>query len=341
MDVVLSFITYNSYTKLKRTPITLEDVLNSTLQIPYKSVILVDDSSDETPQVFRKWVEEHGKELIVSKSKLHGFIHPTRATARQTAIDIFLENFRERWVMFVDDDVLLKEGWWRWVEENEVLSKPEVGEVWGVSWDVTTARDVFLKLLGLNLEKYLTQKFSERGGTHDTLYKREAIEGVRIPPELHVYEDAYLHYYVTCGGWVSLVNPVGVIHYHPISMYADLRKEKEKASAAIRTALSYGICEYGEFRNPEEGVWGAIRTYLSLIKPILGFLPMLLVTVKAYGLKAGFLEAVKRQELKFWYRRELLRYLRELKGIPEPCEVIKGRSGHLTPFRRLSTASGG
>jgi len=111
IDVVLSFITKNSYTKMKHT-IGLEKVLDSTLQIPYKSIILVDDSKDETAKVFRKWCDQHGKEILVVRSALYGAKSPTRATARQTAIDLFLTNFGQKWLMFVDDDVILNEGWW-------------------------------------------------------------------------------------------------------------------------------------------------------------------------------------------------------------------------------------
>jgi len=113
--VVLSLITRNSYSKMQKAPVSLEDVLDSTLQIPYKQIILVDDSVDETRNLFRRWCDEHGKELIVSSSKLYGHHRPTRATARQTAIDIFLENFSDDWLMFVDDDVVLNPGWWEWV----------------------------------------------------------------------------------------------------------------------------------------------------------------------------------------------------------------------------------
>jgi len=49
-------ITYNSYTKMKDI-IGLEKVLDSTLQIPYKQLILVDDSKDETAEVVRDWCE--------------------------------------------------------------------------------------------------------------------------------------------------------------------------------------------------------------------------------------------------------------------------------------------
>ena len=321
--VILSMITYNSYTKMKDV-IGLEKVLDSTLQIPYKQLILVDDSKDETAEVVRDWCEEHGKELVVSRSRLYGHHRPTRATARQTAIDIFFESFDDDWLMFVDDDVVLRDGWWRWVIDNGVLENPKVGEVWGINWDSSPERERFLALFGINLKDYLIRKFNERGGTHDTLYRREAIEGVKIPPELHIYEDAYLHFYVTCRGWESVINPIGIIHYHPVSVFTDLRYEKEKARIAIENALKYGICEYEEVREMQRDIKRKVLAFLNLARPILGLVPMLLTTVRVYGFKTGIVEAFKRQYLKLWFRWKVSRSVKSLKRVPTPCEVILG-----------------
>jgi len=316
-------ITYNSYSKMKGS-IGLEKVLDSTLQVPYKSFILVDDSEDETATVVRRWCEKHGKELVVSRSRLYGHRRPTRATARQTAIDIFFESFSDGWLMFVDDDVVLRSGWWKWMIDSRVLENPRVGEVWGINWDCSPEREKFLALFGVNLKDYLIRKFKERGGTHDTLYRKEAIEGVRIPPELHVYEDAFLHFYVTCHGWESVVNPVGVTHYHPMYAYTNIRQEREKAEVAIKAALHYGICEYEHYKIIRESLSHRFKAYLSLLRPVLGFLPMLLVTARIYGFKAGFAEAVKRQYLKLWFRWRILSTSRRLGRIPDVCEAILG-----------------
>jgi len=306
--IVLSVITKDALTRVGRE--VFSKVLNSTLQIPYRSFILVSDSSDGTDAFVRRWAEERGKELVVARSSLYGHHRPTRATARQTAIDLFLSNFDEEWLMFVDDDAVLNEGWWAWVAENKVLEDPEVGEVWGVNWDSTPERERFLKLFGVKLEDYLIRKFEERGGCHDTLYRRGAIEGVRIPPELHVYEDAYLHRYVVGRGWRYVVNPVGVTHYHPTATITDLKVEKEKARIAIGAALKYGICEYECMREVERARKNRLLAYLSLLRPVLGLAPMLLVTTRTYGLKKGIVEGLKRQYLKLWFRWQVLRATR-------------------------------
>ena len=319
--IVLSMITYNSYSKMKGS-IGLERVLDSTLQIPYRQIILVNDSSDETLSVVKAWCEEHGKELLNSRSRLYGYYRHTRATARQTAIDIFLENFDNEWIMFVDDDVILRDGWWSWVLENKALEDKIVGEIWGINWDASPERERFLAMFGIDLKNYLIRKFHKRGGTHDTLYRRDAIEGIKIPPELHVYEDAYLHFYVTCRGYESIINPVGVTHYHPAYALTDLKCEKEKVKLAIEVALKYGICEYEEARILGKRI-GGLKAYLALLRPIIGLPPMLLTTIRVYGLKTGVVEAFKRQYLKLWFRWQVLKNVDKVGRIPDVCEIIR------------------
>jgi len=305
---------------MRRTPISLENVLASTLQIPYKQIILVDDSTDETREFFYKWCEKYDKELIVSSSRLYGYVRPTRATARQTAIDIFFENFTDDWLMFVDDDVILNPGWWNWILQNEVLSDPLVGEIWGINWDFSHDRKQFLKLFGMDLKSYLIKKFEMRGGTHDTIYNRRAIDGVKIPPELHVYEDAYLHFWVKCAGWKSVINPIGVLHYHPTDPHMNISSEKEMLPLIRHVAINYGICEYEEIRELKG--FKRFKAYLALIRPIIGLLPMLLASCKMYGIKNGFIEAFKRQYLKLWLRWTMLKTFRDV-TIPSVCEVIR------------------
>ena len=318
--VVLSFITRNSYSKMRRAPVSLEDVLASTLQIPYRQIILVDDSTDETREFFRKWCEKYDKELIVSGSRLYGYVRPTRATARQTAIDIFFENFTDNWFMFVDDDVVLNQGWWDWILQNKVLSDPGVGEIWGINWDFSHERKQLLKLFRIDLKSYLIRRFEMRGGTHDTIYNRHAIEGVKIPPELHVYEDAYLHFWVKCAGWKSVVNPIGVLHYHQTDPYTDISRGKGRLRLMRHVAINYGICEYEEVRDLKG--FKRVKAHLALIRPILGLPPALLASCKMHGIKNGFIEAIKRQYLKLWLRWNMLKIIQDHK-IPSVCEAIR------------------
>jgi glycosyltransferase involved in cell wall biosynthesis len=320
--IVLSIITKDALSRVGEE--LFKRVLDSSLQILYKSVIVVSDSSDDTDVFVKQWCDLNGKELILTRSRLYSYSKPTRALARQTAIDIFFESFSDEWLMFLDDDCVLNPGWWKWVEQNRVLEDPAVGEVWGINWDATPEREKFLKLFGIDLKSYLIKKFEERGGCHDTLYRRKAIEDIRIPPELHVYEDAYLHFYVKCRGWGYVINPVGVTHYHP-ELGVDLGREMEKAKLAIHIALNYGIVEYEHARVFHESLRSKLLAYLSLLRPIAGFAPMLLVTTRLYGIRKGFAEAFKRQYLKLWFRWQVLKVARNTR-IPNVCEVLKQRA---------------
>jgi hypothetical protein len=322
MVVVLSIITKDALSRVGKE--LFKRVLDSSLQVPYKSVIVVSDSSDDTDAFVKQWRDEHCKELIITRTRLGGFTKPTRALARQTAIDVFFESFNDEWLMFLDDDCVLNDGWWKWVEQNRVLEDSAVGEVWGINWDATPEREKFLRFFGIDLKNYLIRKFEERGGTHDTMYRRKAIEGVRIPPELHVYEDAFLHFYVMCGGWRYVINPVGVTHYHS-ELGVDLRREMEKAKLAIHIALNYGIVEYEHARVFHESLRNKLSAYLSLLRPIAGFAPILLVTTRLYGIRKGFAEAFKRQYLKLWFRWQVLKVARNTR-IPNVCEVLKQRA---------------
>ena len=315
--VVLSIVTRNALTRVGRE--LFREVLDSSLQVPYKAMTVVSDSDDDTDSFIKQWCNEHSKELVITRTRLGGFAKPTRALARQTAIDIFFESFNDEWLMFLDDDCVLNPGWWQWIESNKVLEDPAVGEVWGINWDATPEREKFLKLFGIDLKSYLVRKFEERGGCHDTLYRRKAVEGARIPPELHVYEDAYLHFYVKCRGWKYVINPVGVTHYHP-ELEVDLKKEMEKARMAIYTAVRYGIAEYEYAKVFHESLRSRFSAYLSLLRPVAGFAPMLLVTTRLYGFRKGFAEAVKRQYLKLWFRWQILRSVKD--RVPDICEVI-------------------
>ena len=65
MATVVAFITRNSGSKMACTPVGLGDVLRATLQVPYRDLILVDDSSDDTVEVFQRFCKESNKNLLV------------------------------------------------------------------------------------------------------------------------------------------------------------------------------------------------------------------------------------------------------------------------------------
>jgi cellulose synthase/poly-beta-1,6-N-acetylglucosamine synthase-like glycosyltransferase len=321
--VVLSMITYNSIGRL--SPSVFMEVLASSLRIPYNTMILVDDSEDGLTRDFvKRFAEANGKELVAVASRLpRNVSKPTRATARQTAIDIFFENTRGEWLFFLDDDAVLNPRWWD--EAVQYVNDGNVGEIWGLNWDASPERAKFLSMIGVDYEEWLIRAFMRRGGCHDTLYRRKAIEGVVIPPELHVYEDAWLHHYVRCHGWESRIVRAGIKHYSP-SLPSRLREIKEKWGRALDFAVRYGIVEYesmeGFMREKSR-----LKAYLSLCRPMLGIPLMFATLTRVYGLKTALKETLVRQYAKLWQRYTVIKTLdrlrRDGREIPSICEAIK------------------
>ncbi|ACL10638.1 glycosyl transferase, family 2 [Desulfurococcus amylolyticus 1221n] len=323
-------VTFRSVERLGRD--LFSRVLESSLSVPYRSLVLVDDSpTPETAEVVKSFAESRGKELVVLRSRLYGgATRHTRATARQTAVDAFLENFTEEWLMFLDDDFVLGSGYW--AEASAHLADPSVGEVWGVNWDAHPERRVFIGLLHrarltrTSYAGFLVEGFQRRGGTHDTLYRRQAVSGVLIPPELHVYEDAWLHHYVRCRGWESRVVYDSGLHYSPAG---DLPLEEEKRSLleAVRIAVKYGIA--GDAHVLETLSSGGSTTrwilgWLGLARPVLG-LPFQAVASyrQERSVPRAVARALRRQYLKAWIRYVVLREARRIRGrVPDVCEVV-------------------
>ncbi|MEL9940914.1 MAG: glycosyltransferase [Ignisphaera sp.] len=210
MDIVMSMITKNSVERVGEE--AFYRAWKSSLQIPYKLIVLVDDStSPRTREFVKRFADEHGKELVVSGSRLYGYHKATRATARQTAIDIFFENTKAEWLFFQDDDFVLGDGWWD--NAQQYILQRDVGLIWGIDYTpYWRERIAWLAARGFQEKSFAIQNFSIRGGLHDTLLRREAIEGVKLPPWLHIYEDAWIKKYVECKGFKWVVIDVNNIH---------------------------------------------------------------------------------------------------------------------------------
>lgn len=292
--VVLSMITRNSMEKVGGD---FARVWESSLQIPYDTIILVDDSdSGATREYVKKFAEAHGKELVVERSRLYGWHKPTRATARQTAIDIFLENTNDEWLFFLDDDFILGEGWWE--AASPFTKEADVGLLWGIDYTpYWHDRLVWLKARGISEKEYAIKNFNYRGGLHDTLLRRLAIEGLRLPPWLHVYEDAWVKKFVECKGFRTVVIDVlGNVH---------LRRGPEGYSRddediMVKVSATLGLERLGIF---------------SFMKALLGLPGYLYFAYKAYGnIRKGF--EIWRDRVRFRWKFLLAQKERD------PCRVV-------------------
>jgi glycosyltransferase involved in cell wall biosynthesis len=195
IDVVL--LTLNSERKL-------QDCLNSVYQnVPVNRLIAVDGgSSDRTLQILAEFNAKYGNVDVIAD-------RGTRATARQKGI----QNVTADWFIFVDSDVVLCKDWYY---KAQAYVDRDVGAVWGTEVWSTLQNPKTLKMFLL-----LTRKiFDLRGGTHDTLVRTEAIRDIKIPWNLHVFEDAYIKDWIASKGYrvVACYVPF-CIHYRPQTVW--------------------------------------------------------------------------------------------------------------------------
>ena len=170
--------------------------------VPVKNLIIVDGcSTDDTMKIVKNTDEKYGNIRILN-------VNGSRARAREVGI----RQVKTDWFMFVDSDVILSRGWLKRAEKSV---KKDVGAIWGVNIDVIpnmSSDKRFVKLQSI----IARQCFSLRGGMHDTLIRREAVAGIRIPEQLHTYEDAYIIEWIKEKGYKAIVgDDVYCLHFKP------------------------------------------------------------------------------------------------------------------------------
>ncbi len=173
-------------------------------EIPVNRLLLLDDSepgSQTIPMV---------QEVFPQEAHVYGPFG-NRALATQAGID----KVETDWVLIVDDDVILCQGWWEFAQltmENETC-----GLIWG--WTKTInprsrSRKKLMELIrGYDAYQLCVRMFAHRGGLHDTLLRREAVAGIKLPADLHVYEDWYIKKFVEKQGFTA-ETPHWVWCYH-------------------------------------------------------------------------------------------------------------------------------
>jgi glycosyltransferase involved in cell wall biosynthesis len=192
--------------------------------VPVKNLIVIDGfSTDGTLKILSEINKKHGNIRVLS-------VNGSRAKAREKA----MRQVSTDWFMFVDSDVILSKDWFRQAEKHV---KPDVGAIWGVNIDVIpNVKDKnFIKFQRLIAQ----QCFTLRGGTHDTLIRREAVMGVKIPEQLHVYEDAYIMNWIKEKGYkVVIGDDVYCLHFKPSANW-NLENAVSQAILEFRCGIVY------------------------------------------------------------------------------------------------------
>ena len=158
--------------------------------VPVKNLIIIDGySTDLTLKILDQFNRKHHNIQI---HQLNG----SRAKARTEGI----RKVTTDWFIFVDSDVILCRDWFRKATADLADG---VGAVWGLNVDLlpNVKNGRVLKLQSM----VARQCFKLRGGMHDTLILRTAVEGIVIPEELHAYEDAYLVQWIEEHGYRLIV----------------------------------------------------------------------------------------------------------------------------------------
>jgi glycosyltransferase involved in cell wall biosynthesis len=137
-----------------------------------------------------------------------------RATARQKGI----EAAETTWHLHVDSDVVLCKDWF-----DEALKhlNPKVGGLWGVT--VPGDKHIYNQNKAMailhrkdTIDYILQQKYLKRYLTHDTLLRTEAVKDIKIPPDLHQWEDHFIGQHVVAKNyeWVKTREPCCLHYFH-------------------------------------------------------------------------------------------------------------------------------
>jgi glycosyltransferase involved in cell wall biosynthesis len=167
---------------------TLHKCLDSLYKnVPVHRLIIIDNySTDSTLEIIEKYNLKHQNVKII-------FDPGTRASARQKGIDAV----QTEWFMFLDSDVVLCNDWFK-----KAIKKiePHIGAIWGIEVWSTLKNPKTLKLFLIITRKI----FDIRGGTHDTLIRSKLVKDIKIPNQLHVFEDTYIKNHINKKGYKTL-----------------------------------------------------------------------------------------------------------------------------------------
>lgn len=218
--------------------------------VPVKDLIVIDGySTDCTLEILEKFNHKYGN---IQLFQMNG----SRAKARTVGISKVTTD----WFMFVDSDVLLCKGWFKKAQADLANG---VGAVWGLNVDVLP--NIKSKCILKFQTMVARQCFHLRGGMHDTLILRKAVEGIQIPEELHAYEDAYIIRWIEEHGYKAIVgSEVYCLHYKPPENW-NMKNGIKQAIVELQCGLLYShLFEYMIF-------YPVFFLYWSLQLPLNGY----------------------------------------------------------------------
>jgi glycosyltransferase involved in cell wall biosynthesis len=210
--------------------------------VPIKNLIVIDGySTDRTLKILEQFNRKYGN---IQLYQMEG----TRAKARTEGI----RRVTTEWFMFVDSDALLCKDWFKKVA---VDLADRVGAVWGLNIDLLP--NVHNKRI-LRMQMLVAKRcFKLRGGMHDTLILRKAVEGIQIPEELHLYEDAYLVRWIENHGYkVAVGRDVYCLHDKAPDNWS-IKNGMSQAITELRCCLVYShLYQYVVFYPVFLMYWG-------------------------------------------------------------------------------------
>jgi glycosyltransferase involved in cell wall biosynthesis len=218
--------------------------------VPVKNLIVIDGySTDKTLQILSRFNKKYGNIKIFQ-------VNGSRAKARNEGI----RQVSTDWFMFVDSDVVLCKDWYKKAQADMASG---VGAIWGLNVDVIP--NVTDKRI-LKLQSIVAREcFNLRGGTHDILILRKAVEGIKIPDHLHTFEDAFIVKWILDHGYkVAIGNDIYCLHYKPPTNW-NIRNGFSQAIVEFKCGLVYShVYEYIVF-------YPVFFLYWCLQMPLNGF----------------------------------------------------------------------
>lgn len=144
-------------------------------------VVVDNESDDDTRGIARTAADANGWEPVVASRP------STLPEARELAID----RVESEWFLFLDDDVRLSESY---LDDVVGAVAPAIGAVQG------------RKATRNERNTDWVRRRARRGGTHATLVRRSAVEGLSYPDDLLVLEDEYTRRHVEDGDLLWVFN---------------------------------------------------------------------------------------------------------------------------------------